>query len=67
MLIGKNGSWDDRPSGAGNCAWAFWIFSLLCPCSIENVEEPERGNQPAIVGELNLDLASTENCDFGEV
>ena len=27
----------------------------------------ERGKQPAIVGELNLDFASTENCGFSEV
>jgi hypothetical protein len=67
MLIGQNGSRDTRPTGAGNGAWAFWIFSLRCPCSIGNVEESERGNQPAIVGEFNLDLTSTENCDFSEV
>jgi len=27
----------------------------------------EGGNQPAIVGELNLDFSSTENCGFSEV
>ena len=27
----------------------------------------EWGNQPAIVGELNLDFSLTENCGFSEV
>jgi len=34
-----------RPTGARIIAWAFWIFSLLCPNPTRFVEEPLQSTQ----------------------
>jgi hypothetical protein len=45
---------DARPTAAEICAWEFRIFSLLCPYSIGNGEEPINVEEPNIASQASV-------------